>query len=120
VKHTCFTVNAALEGGGDKMADKAVAGLARETVGHLTPKLAECLKKWLNLVDLEASVSSSRRATPWMPVSDVRNRGAFAVGGLRFLPSTKHGHKTKLGEKFNCAEDDDEFAGVHDRQLSRR
>ena len=111
VKHTCFTVNAALEGGGDKMADKAVAGLARETVGHLTPKLAECLKKWLNLVDLEASVSSSRRATPWMPVSDVRNRGAFAVGGLRFLPSTKHGHKTKLGEKFNCAEDDDEFAG---------
>ena len=107
VRDTCFTVNAALEGGGGNLRDASVAGLAMETVGHLTPNLTSQLKKWLSLVDQEASVSAARRATPWMPVRDVRRRGAFTVSGLTFLPSKRNGHKTTKSERFNCAYDDD-------------
>ena len=87
VRDACLTVNAALEGGAERSPDPAVAALARETVGHITPVLAKELARWLGLVDMEAAASAARRATPWMPVEDVRRRGAFAVAGLKLAPS---------------------------------
>jgi DNA replication ATP-dependent helicase Dna2 len=88
VKETCMTVNAAFEGGAGSMPDESLAGLSHEVTGHLTPQLTSELSKWLKLIDAEAAVTQARRATPWMPVADVRRRKGFAMDGftLRLQP----------------------------------
>ena len=73
-------------GGRGEAADPAIAALARKPWGTSRPRSRE-LRRWLGLVDMEAAASAARRATPWMPVEDVRRRGAFAVAGLRLAPS---------------------------------
>ena len=121
VRDACLTVNAALEGGAERHADPAIAALARETVGHITPALAKELRRWLGLVDMEAAASAARRATPWMPVEDVRRRGAFAVAGLRLAPSktfaevcSAEGTDLRFGSnsrRYDLSEDEDVRAG---------
>jgi hypothetical protein len=88
VKETCMTINAALEGGTGRITDEGIAGLSREVTSHLTPPLVAELAKWLKLVDAEAAATMARRATPWMPVADVRRRKGFAMDGftLRHVP----------------------------------
>lgn len=113
VRDACLTVNAALEGGAERSADPAIAALARETVGHITPALAKDLKRWLALVDMEAAASAARRATPWMPVEDVRRRGAFAVAGLKLAPSKKfasaegQGGVSANSRRYDLSEDEE-------------
>jgi DNA replication ATP-dependent helicase Dna2 len=113
VRDACLTVNAALEGGAERSADPAIAALARETVGHITPALAKELKRWLALVDMEAAASAARRATPWMPVEDVRRRGAFAVAGLKLAPSKKfasaegQGGVSANSRRYDLSEDEE-------------
>ena len=82
-----MTVNAALEGGAGNLRDGNLVGLSHDIIGHLTGPLTSELSKWLKLVDMEAAVTFTRRATPWMPVPDVRRRGGFAMDGftLRYL-----------------------------------
>jgi len=121
VRDACLTVNAALEGGAERHADPAIAALSRETVGHITPALAKELRRWLGLVDMEAAASAARRATPWMPVEDVRRRGAFAVAGLRLAPSktfaevcSAEGTDLRFGSnsrRYDLSEDEDVRAG---------
>ena len=113
VRDACLTVNAALEGGAERCSDPAVAALARETVGHITPALARELARWLGLVDAEAAASAARRATPWMPVEDVRRRGAFAVAGLKMAPSKTSasaegaGGNVSASRRYDLSEDED-------------
>ena len=83
VKETCMTVHAALEGGAEAIRDPELAGFSRDVVGHLAPRHASELARWLRLVDAEAAATATRRATPWIPVRDVRRRGGFALDGFR-------------------------------------
>ena len=90
-------------------------------MGHITPALAKELWRWLGLVDMEAAASAARRATPWMPVEDVRRRGAFAVAGLRLAPSktfaevcSAEGTDLRFGSnsrRYDLSEDEDVRAG---------
>ena len=83
VKETCMTVHAALEGGAEAIRDPELAGFSRDVVGHLERRHASELARWLRLVDAEAAATATRRATPWIPVRDVRRRGGFALDGFR-------------------------------------
>ena len=82
-------------------------------MGHITPALANELARWLALVDMEAAASAARRATPWMPVEDVRRRGAFAVAGLKLAPSKKfasaegHGGVSSNSRRYDLSEDEE-------------
>lgn len=118
VKETCMVVNAALEGGSASMADEGLVGLSREVTGHLTPLLTTELSKWLRLIDTEASASFHRRATPWVPVVDVRRRGGLAADGftLRHVPfdntvptTTRHRYTlTLLGRGSRSSQGEDQ------------
>ena len=78
-----MTVHAALEGGAEAIRDPELAGFSRDVVGHLERRHASELARWLRLVDAEAAATATRRATPWIPVRDVRRRGGFALDGFR-------------------------------------
>jgi DNA replication ATP-dependent helicase Dna2 len=62
---------------------------------------------------MEAAASAARRATPWMPVEDVRRRGAFAVAGLKFAPSKKftsaegQGGVSPNSRRYDLSEDEE-------------
>ena len=88
VKEKCYAVNAALEGGSTKLQDSSLTELSQELVGHITDVHAAELARWLRLIDIEAASMSARRATPWIPVEEVRKRGGFAMDGfaLRHVP----------------------------------
>ena len=88
VKETCYAVNAALEGGSKKLQNPELVEFSQELAGHITDAHATELARWLRLIDMESASMSARRATPWMPVEEVRKRGGFAMDGfaLRHVP----------------------------------